>query len=110
MHLAFLINFLLIHSVGWFARDPSVLCQVGHALLNLSVVTHKRQSSLIFADDLFELSDIPKQKSVHVVRKAIESLSGCKFALVLLPSLFPPPDSYLTSLDHWLVQTRLQNI
>ncbi|KAF2571646.1 hypothetical protein F2Q70_00006419 [Brassica cretica] len=61
---------------GWFARDPSVLCQVGHALLNLSAVTHKRQRSLIFADDLFDLSDVPKQKSVHVVRKAIENLSG----------------------------------
>ncbi|KFK25250.1 hypothetical protein AALP_AA8G087600 [Arabis alpina] len=65
-----------IGTVGWFARDPSVLCQVGHALLNLSAVTHKRQRSFIFADDLFELSDIPKQKSVHVVRKAIENLSG----------------------------------
>ncbi|ESQ40873.1 hypothetical protein EUTSA_v10013019mg [Eutrema salsugineum] len=65
-----------LETVGWFARDPSVLCQVGHALLNLSAVTHKRQRSFIFADDLFELSDIPKQKSVHVVRKAIENLSG----------------------------------
>lgn len=79
--------FLLNFSVGWFARDPSILCQVGHALLNLSAVAHKRQRSLIFADDLFELSDIPKQKSVHVVRKAIENLPGCKFAFVLFPSL-----------------------
>ncbi|CAN8256794.1 unnamed protein product [Cochlearia groenlandica] len=65
-----------LETVGWFARDPSVLCQVGHALLNLSAVTHKRQRSFIFADDLFEFSDIPKQKSVHVVRKAIENLPG----------------------------------
>lgn len=65
-----------LETAGWFARDPSVLCQVGHALLNLSAVTHKRQRSLIFADDLFELTDVPKQKSVHVVRKAIENLPG----------------------------------
>lgn len=34
---------------------------------------------LVFADDLFQLSKVPLQKTVHVVKKAIENLSGCKF-------------------------------
>lgn len=33
----------------------------------------------VFADDLFQLSKVPLQKTVHVVEKAIENLSGCKF-------------------------------
>ncbi|XP_010520942.1 PREDICTED: outer envelope protein 64, mitochondrial [Tarenaya hassleriana] len=65
-----------LETVGWFARDPSVLCQVGHALLSLNAVPNRRQRCFIFADDLFELSYIPKQKTVHVIRKGIENLSG----------------------------------
>lgn len=42
---------------------------------------------LVFADDLFQLSKVPLQKTVHVVKKAIENLSGCKFQDCL--HLFP---------------------
>ena len=64
---------------GWFARDPSILHHVGHILLQLKPVEPRRARRLVFANDLFQLSKVPKQKTVHVVSKAIEKLSGCKF-------------------------------
>lgn len=63
---------------GWFARTPSILHRVGHVLLQLNAVEPRRPRRLIFADDVFQLSKVPKLKTVHVISKAIESLSGCK--------------------------------
>lgn len=65
-----------LDTVGWFARDPSVLHRVGHVLLKLNSVEPRRMRRLVFADDLFQLSKVPLQKTVHVVKKAIENLSG----------------------------------
>ncbi|KAL9673817.1 hypothetical protein QQ045_030079 [Rhodiola kirilowii] len=65
-----------LDTVGWFARDPSILYNVGQSLLQLKQATHKRARRFIFADDLFQLSKAPQQKTVHVVKKVIESLSG----------------------------------
>ncbi|TYH94073.1 hypothetical protein ES332_A12G015900v1 [Gossypium tomentosum] len=63
-------------ALGWFARDPSVLHRVGHVLLKVKAVEPKRERRLVFADDLFQLSKVTKQKTVYVVSKAIEKLSG----------------------------------
>lgn len=63
---------------GWFARDPSILHRVGHVLLQLKPVEPRRARRLIFADDLFQFSKVPTQKTLSVVSKAIENLSGCK--------------------------------
>ncbi|XP_038682418.1 outer envelope protein 64, mitochondrial isoform X2 [Tripterygium wilfordii] len=65
-----------LDTVGWFTRDPSILHRVGHALLRLNAVEPRRTRRLIFADDLFQLSNVPKQKTAYVVSKAIENLSG----------------------------------
>lgn len=65
--------------VGWFARDPSVLHRVGLVLLPLNSVELKRTRRITFADDLFQLSKVPSQKTVYTIGKAIENLSGCKF-------------------------------
>lgn len=80
---ALLAAHLIFHSVirwfsGWFARDPAILHRVGHALLQLNAVEPKRTRCLIFADDLFQLSKVPRQKTDYVIRKAIENLCGCK--------------------------------
>lgn len=64
--------------LGIFTRDPSILHHVGHVLLQLKSVETKRARRLIFADDLFQLSKVPTEKTVQVVAKAIERLSGCK--------------------------------
>ncbi|KAI4318469.1 hypothetical protein MLD38_032170 [Melastoma candidum] len=65
-----------LDSVGWFARDPSILHRVGHILLKLNAVEPRRLRQILFADDLFELSNVPKHKSVHVITKSAEKLSG----------------------------------
>ncbi|XP_030539136.1 outer envelope protein 64, mitochondrial isoform X2 [Rhodamnia argentea] len=65
-----------LDTVGWFARDPSILHRVGHILLQLNTVEPRRPRRLVFADDLFELSKVPKHKSLYVVSKAAEKLSG----------------------------------
>ncbi|KAK0589716.1 hypothetical protein LWI29_017728 [Acer saccharum] len=74
--IGILPNSQTLDTVGWFARNPSVLHRVGHVLLQLNAVEPRRSRRLVFADDLFQLSKVPKQKTVHVISKAIESLSG----------------------------------
>ncbi|KAL9329166.1 hypothetical protein ACSQ67_004169 [Phaseolus vulgaris] len=65
-----------LDTIGWFACDPSILHRVGHVLLQLSSVETKRSRRIIFADDLFQLSTIPTQRTIHVIGKAIENMSG----------------------------------
>ncbi|OIT00608.1 PREDICTED: outer envelope protein 64, mitochondrial [Nicotiana attenuata] len=65
-----------LDSIGWLARDPSVLHRVGHVLLQLASVEPKRTRCFVIADDLFQLCEVPKQKTVYVVSKVIEKLSG----------------------------------
>lgn len=65
-----------LDTVGWFARDPSVLHRVGLVLLPLNSVELKRTRRITFADDLFQLSKVPSQKTVYTIGKAIENLSG----------------------------------
>ncbi|KAF8404606.1 hypothetical protein HHK36_009493 [Tetracentron sinense] len=71
-----LANSQSLDTIGWFARDPSILHRVGHVLLQSSPVEVRRERHLIFADDCFQLSKVPKQKSIDVVSKATENLSG----------------------------------
>ncbi|KAL0365150.1 UNVERIFIED_CONTAM: Outer envelope protein 64, mitochondrial [Sesamum angustifolium] len=65
-----------LDTVGWLASDPSVLHRVGHALLKLNLLEPKRTRRIIIADDLFQLSKVPLQKTVYVVSKATERISG----------------------------------
>ncbi|XP_012479999.1 outer envelope protein 64, mitochondrial [Gossypium raimondii] len=85
-----------LDAIGWFARDPSILHRVGNVLLQLKAVEPRRGRHLVFADDLFQLSKVPKQKTVHVISKAVEKLSGyqlpkhvnfCQFIASNVPSL-----------------------
>ncbi|KAE9448350.1 hypothetical protein C3L33_19763, partial [Rhododendron williamsianum] len=63
-------------ALGWFARDPSILHRVGHILLQLNPVEPRRTRCFIIADDLFQLSKVPKQKSIQVITRVTENLSG----------------------------------
>lgn len=65
-----------LDAVGWFARDPSILHRVGHVLLQLNPVEPRRARRIIVADDLFQLSKVPQQKTIYVVSRATENLSG----------------------------------
>ncbi|KAJ0960964.1 hypothetical protein J5N97_001068 [Dioscorea zingiberensis] len=74
--IGILTNSQSLDTVGLFARDPSILHHAGNILLQASSVGPKRERRLIFADDCFQFSKVPKQKTLHVVRKAAEKLSG----------------------------------
>ncbi|XP_076959659.1 outer envelope protein 64, mitochondrial-like, partial [Bidens hawaiensis] len=65
-----------LDTVGIFARDPSILHRVGHVLLHLNPVEPRRMRRVIVADDLFQLSKVPQQKTVYIVSKVTEKLSG----------------------------------
>lgn len=93
----------LLHNclAGWFARDPSILHRVGHVLLELNSVDTKRSRRIIFADDLFQLSQNATQRTTHVIGKAIENMSGCKF-LDLWKSINCPVD-----LVKWVIKTQV---
>ncbi|KAI3755293.1 hypothetical protein L1987_55089 [Smallanthus sonchifolius] len=65
-----------LDTVGIFARDPSILHRVAHVLLQLNPVEPRRTRRIIVADDLFQLSKIPQQKTVHIVSKVTEKLAG----------------------------------
>ncbi|KAI4299098.1 hypothetical protein L6164_032589 [Bauhinia variegata] len=71
-----LSNSQSLETVGWFARDPSVLHCVGRTLLQWIPVEPKRARRIIFADDLFQLSKVSVQKTVDVICRAIQNLSG----------------------------------
>ncbi|GFY90134.1 translocon at the outer membrane of chloroplasts 64-V [Actinidia rufa] len=65
-----------LDTVGWFARDPAILHRVGNILLPLKQLEPRRTRCFIIADDLFQLSKVPKQKTVQVVSKVTDNLSG----------------------------------
>ncbi|GAB2292008.1 hypothetical protein Dimus_026256 [Dionaea muscipula] len=65
-----------LDTVGWFARDPSILHRVGHSLLKLNSIEPRRTRRILFADDLFELSKIPQQRTAYILNKVVENLSG----------------------------------
>ncbi|CAI9104037.1 OLC1v1002645C3 [Oldenlandia corymbosa var. corymbosa] len=75
-----LLNSQNLDTIGCFARDPSILHRVGHVLLQLSRVELRKTRRLLIADDLFQLSKVPKWKTVGVVKTVAEKLSGYQVA------------------------------
>ncbi|PWA66446.1 Amidase [Artemisia annua] len=74
--LGILPNAQSLDTVGIFARDPSVLHRVAHVILRLNPVEPRKTRRIIVADDLFQLSKVPQQKTVYIVSKVTEKLSG----------------------------------
>ncbi|KAJ0080381.1 hypothetical protein Patl1_22676 [Pistacia atlantica] len=68
-------------TVGWFARDPKILKQVGHVLLESSDTPHVRPSQVIVAEDCVRLSSIPSGRTTQVLLKAVEKLFGGEIPL-----------------------------
>ncbi|XP_020255724.1 outer envelope protein 64, mitochondrial [Asparagus officinalis] len=99
-----LTNSQSLDTVGLFARDPSILRCVGNILLQASSKPVRRARRFIFADDCFQFLRVPKQKSMHVLSKAIESLSGylspthmniCQYIASKVPSLKEFSEPYM---------------
>ncbi|KAM0936925.1 putative amidase [Dioscorea sansibarensis] len=74
--IGLLTNTQSLDTVGLLAGDPSILHRVGTILLQTTFGGPRRERRLIFADDCFQFSKVPKQKTLHVVCKAAEKLSG----------------------------------
>lgn len=84
--------FLINLSVGWFARDPSVLRRVGHLLLRLPYADIRQPRHFYIADDCFEMSKVHARRLTQVVTKSVEKLFGSMyllFKLVILILKFP---------------------
>ncbi|KAJ8636611.1 hypothetical protein MRB53_010878 [Persea americana] len=63
-------------TVGWFARDPTILREVGHVLLQLSEVFPVQPCCIIIADDCFSLLSFPSDRVTKPLIKSIEKLFG----------------------------------
>lgn len=65
-----------LDTVGWFAKDPSILRRVGHVLLQLTYAVQRSPRQIIFADDCFQSLRIPVDRVYQVVLKSTEKLFG----------------------------------
>ncbi|GAB4855530.1 Amidase 1 [Ancistrocladus abbreviatus] len=63
-------------TVGWFARDPTILNKVGRVLLSLPDVEMVSPSPIIIAEDCFQLLSIPVDRVKQVLVKSVEKLFG----------------------------------
>lgn len=60
--------------VGWFARDPRILRQVGRILLQLPYMDARQPRQFLIADDCFKLSLIPTERTVDTLRRSIQKV------------------------------------
>ncbi|KAF8378611.1 hypothetical protein HHK36_029959 [Tetracentron sinense] len=65
-----------LDTVGWFAKDPSILRRVGHVLLRLPYADQRIPRHVLIADDGFQLLKIPANRVAHVVISSTEKLFG----------------------------------
>jgi Asp-tRNA(Asn)/Glu-tRNA(Gln) amidotransferase A subunit family amidase len=65
-----------LDTVGWFAKDSSVLRRVGHVLLQVPFVPQRNPRNIFIADDCFQLSKIPSDRVTQAVIKSTEKLFG----------------------------------
>lgn len=65
-----------LDTVGWFAKDPSILRRVGHVLLQVPFSVQRNPRNIIIADDCFQLSKAPVDRVTQVVIKSTEKLFG----------------------------------
>ncbi|KAM7267979.1 hypothetical protein ACFE04_010145 [Oxalis oulophora] len=65
-----------LDTVGWFAKDPSVLHRVSHVLLQLPFGVQRNPRQIIIADDCLQLLKIPVDRVAQVVIKSTEKICG----------------------------------
>ncbi|KAM7279216.1 hypothetical protein ACFE04_006350 [Oxalis oulophora] len=65
-----------LDTVGWFAKDPSVLRRVSHVLLQLPFGAQRNPKQITIADDGLQLLKIPIDRVAQVVIKSTEKTYG----------------------------------
>ncbi|XP_016487874.2 amidase 1 [Nicotiana tabacum] len=63
-------------TVGWFARDPLILKQVGRVLLQSPQVNSVHPTNIIIAEDCFKLLDSKSNQLIEVLVNSVEKLYG----------------------------------
>lgn len=76
---------------GWFAKDPKVLGQVGHVLLQLPYAVSRSPRQIVIADDCLQKVKIPVDRIAQVVIKSSEKLFGSKLFFPSFRYLFYDP-------------------
>ncbi|OIT33300.1 PREDICTED: outer envelope protein 64, chloroplastic [Nicotiana attenuata] len=64
-----------LDTVGWLARDPSILRRVGHVLLQVPFASQRNPRNVVIADDCFQSVNSGGRISQAVI-KAVEKLFG----------------------------------
>ncbi|KAK3027884.1 hypothetical protein RJ639_040825, partial [Escallonia herrerae] len=67
---------LVDFSLGWFAKDPSILRRVGHLLLQVPFGVQRNPRNIVIADDCFQLAKIHVDRVTEPVIKSTEKLFG----------------------------------
>ncbi|KAJ8536083.1 hypothetical protein K7X08_034484 [Anisodus acutangulus] len=65
-----------LDTVGWFAREPSILRRVGHVLLQVPFAAQRNPRNVVIADDCFQSLSFPGDRVSQAVTKAVEKLFG----------------------------------
>ncbi|KAJ8553489.1 hypothetical protein K7X08_024167 [Anisodus acutangulus] len=65
-----------LDTVGWFARDPSILRRVGHVLLQVPFTAQRNPRNVVIADDCFQSLSFLGDHISQAVTKAVEKLFG----------------------------------
>ncbi|CAN4086608.1 unnamed protein product [Withania somnifera] len=65
-----------LDTVGWFAREPSILRRVGHVLLQVPFAAPRNPRNIVIADDCFQSVNYPGDRVSQAVTKAVEKLFG----------------------------------
>ncbi|XP_059296588.1 amidase 1 [Lycium ferocissimum] len=63
-------------TVGWFARDPLILKQVGRVLLQSPQVNTVRPTNIIVAEDCFKLLDSKSNLLIETLVNSVQKLYG----------------------------------
>lgn len=63
-------------TVGWFARDPALLVQVGNVLLRSSIEATTEPSCIVIPEDCFTTLCCPSDHISQILVKTIEKLFG----------------------------------
>ncbi|KAJ6821401.1 amidase 1 isoform X1 [Iris pallida] len=63
-------------TVGWFARDPLTLAQVGRVLLPSPIDTNIRPTRIVIPEDCFEFLGSPTDQVSRILTRSIEKMFG----------------------------------
>ncbi|XP_038878343.1 amidase 1-like isoform X1 [Benincasa hispida] len=89
-------------TVGWFARDSTILKRVGRLLLKEPEIEHYKPTQVFIAEDCFKLSSISSERLTQSFVNSVEKLFGGH--LLKQISLGNYVEDNVPSLKHFMIQ------